>query len=414
MYRVTFFHPDLGIGGAERLIVDAALASQKLGHEVRIITTHHDPEHCFAETKDGTLPVTVIGNWLPRHIFGKLFALCAYIRMIYAAIGLYFLGIQSDVIFCDLVSISIPFLRLTTKRIIYYCHHPDQLLTSPGGWLKQLYRIPINYLEEITTGRADEILVNSIYTSKVFKNTFKRLSIKPGILYPSIHTDYFDSTKNIPKLNEIVGMNLPNDSIILLSINRYERKKNLSLALDIIAELKSLLSNDDYRRTYLIMAGGYDKRIKENVDHHMELIEHTNKLEINDKVIFLRSPSDVEKIGLLNNCTALIYTPPNEHFGIVPLEAMYFSKPVIAHNSGGPMETIINNKTGYLVDELSAHAFAQCISLLINNEQLRKQFGEAGKKRIIDTFSFSAFRRKLNDHILAQMLIDNLIKTKKM
>lgn len=80
--RVTFLHPDLGIGGAERLVVDAALALQHKGHDVDIVTSHHDPKHCFTETKDGTFRVTVVGDWLPRHIFGKFFAVFAYLRMV--------------------------------------------------------------------------------------------------------------------------------------------------------------------------------------------------------------------------------------------------------------------------------------------------------------------------------------------
>lgn len=82
MVRITFLHPDLGIGGAERLVVDAAVALKKSGHDVNFVTTFYDPERCFSETKDGSIPVHVVGNWLPRHIFGKFFALCAYIRMV--------------------------------------------------------------------------------------------------------------------------------------------------------------------------------------------------------------------------------------------------------------------------------------------------------------------------------------------
>lgn len=40
-------------GGAERLVVDAALGLQKLGHSVEIYTSHHNPKHCFDETRDG-------------------------------------------------------------------------------------------------------------------------------------------------------------------------------------------------------------------------------------------------------------------------------------------------------------------------------------------------------------------------
>lgn len=43
----------LSLGGAERLIVDAALGLQNAGYDVRIFTSHHDPAHSFEETNDG-------------------------------------------------------------------------------------------------------------------------------------------------------------------------------------------------------------------------------------------------------------------------------------------------------------------------------------------------------------------------
>lgn len=57
MVRVVFLHPDLGIGGAERLVVDAAVALKSKGCSVQIWTAHYDPTHCFSETLDPDLPV---------------------------------------------------------------------------------------------------------------------------------------------------------------------------------------------------------------------------------------------------------------------------------------------------------------------------------------------------------------------
>jgi hypothetical protein len=54
--HTVFFHPDLGIGGAERLVVDAAVALQERGHKVTIFTSHCDPRHCFDEARDGKPP----------------------------------------------------------------------------------------------------------------------------------------------------------------------------------------------------------------------------------------------------------------------------------------------------------------------------------------------------------------------
>jgi len=48
--KIAFVHPDLGIGGAERLVVDAAMALKNSGHEVTMYTSHHDKTHCFKET----------------------------------------------------------------------------------------------------------------------------------------------------------------------------------------------------------------------------------------------------------------------------------------------------------------------------------------------------------------------------
>lgn len=53
----VFFHPDLGIGGAERLVVDAAVGLQERGHEVVIFTNHCNPEHCFDECRDGRITI---------------------------------------------------------------------------------------------------------------------------------------------------------------------------------------------------------------------------------------------------------------------------------------------------------------------------------------------------------------------
>ena len=52
---IVFFHPDLGIGGAERLVIDGAVGLQNLGHKVTIFTCHCDPSHCFDEARDGLL-----------------------------------------------------------------------------------------------------------------------------------------------------------------------------------------------------------------------------------------------------------------------------------------------------------------------------------------------------------------------
>lgn len=411
MAKIIFLHPDLGIGGAERLVLDAALAFKKKGHDVSFYTNHHDPSHCFAETRDGTFPVTVVGDWIPRSILGKFKAACAYLRIVYAAIYLTWYVIpkqKPNMIFCDLISLCIPFLKLGNGdfRIIFYCHHPDKLLTKKGGILKKLYRAPLNWLEEFTTAQADKVIVNSRYTAKVYMKAFNKIKEIPDICYPSINTEFFENSAHKP-LEDIISIG--KDKFVFLSINRYERKKNLELALKSFEHLKHKLAPQDWDRVHLIMAGGYDPINLENIEHYNELTGLAAELDIENKVTFMKSPKEVEKVSLLYNCKALVYTPSNEHFGIVPLEAMYFSKPVIAVNSGGPTETIVNNITGFLCESKS-DAFAEAMKTLVLNQELGIRLGEAGRKRFEAKFSFNAFTEQLNSILLQEIRISESVK----
>ena len=78
----------------------------------------------------------------------------------------------------------------------------------------------------------------------------------------------------------------------------------------------------------------------ENVEHYNELIELAKSHDILKQVIFLRSLTNDERLLLLENTDVLLYTPENEHFGIVPVEAMFMGAIVVACNSGGPLESV--------------------------------------------------------------------------
>lgn len=397
MVRTLFIHPDLGIGGAERLVVDGAIALQKGGHIVKFLTNHHDPSHCFEETRNGTIEVETVGDWLPRSIFKRFTAACAYFRMLYASFyTAFFLSRQQvyDVIFVDSISVGIPILKWAkgSPKIIFYCHFPDQLLaTRTGSIWRKIYRFPINWAEEYTINRADVILVNSKFTRRVFKETFKKISVMPAVLYPSLNTKKFDEDA------AAANQKSKKDGIVrFLSINRYERKKNVPLVLKAFKQLEKIVSKSDYERCQLIIAGGYDHRVTENVEHFDELNEMAAKLGITEKCTFLKSPDDKTKTQLIQTCDALVYTPSNEHFGIVPVEAMYMRKPVIACNSGGPTETIINDSTGFLCDPFEED-FGKAMARFVGNDGKTSEImGEKGRKRVQQNFSFEAFAEKLN------------------
>lgn len=80
------------------------------------------------------------------------------------------------------------------------------------------------------------------------------------------------------------------------------------------------------------------------------------------KVEFLGAVSDERLHKLYADASGLLYPVEDEDFGIVPVEAMGYGIPVIAHNSGGPKETIEDGKTGILFDDLSVNGLKKAIA----------------------------------------------------
>lgn len=167
----------------------------------------------------------------------------------------------------------------------------------------------------------------------------------------------------------------------------------------LLAVLRDNLESKDFERVHLIIAGGYDPKLPENVDHYVELRQLAKDFNLDDHVTFLKSPSDEEKRALLEKCLALLYTPDREHFGIVPVEAMFCRRPVIALRSGGPIETVVDGSTGYLVtpnSEDTEMMFADRMAKFVQNSVLADEFGRRGRQRAAQNFSFDAFGEKLD------------------
>ena len=187
---------------------------------------------------------------------------------------------------------------------------------------------------------------------------------------------------------------------MFLSLNRFERKKNLELAIlsfDVL--IKSLSESESKSKAQdllLVVAGGYDPAVEENISYFEELNKLTKDLNLENNVIFRKSIGNDERIALINKATALLYTPDREHFGIVPIESMSLGTPVIAVNSGGPLETIVDGVTGFLCPQTNED-FAAAIEKFITAPELKIKFGKEGILRVKEMFSRKALGDKLEN-----------------
>ena len=106
-------------------------------------------------------------------------------------------------------------------------------------------------------------------------------------------------------------------------------------------------------------------------------------------VLFMLSVPGAFKTTLLRNSTLLVYTPTNEHFGIVPVEAMSEGVPVLAANTGGPLETVLENQTGWLRDVEDVPAWTTVMRKILHemDDDDRQACVQTGNKRAATEFS---------------------------
>lgn len=409
--KIAFVHPDLGIGGAERLVVDAAVGLQDLNNDVAIFTSHCDRSHCFEEVSSNLVNVTVFGDFLPTSFHGKFHILFAILRQLYLVLALIVSGTVKnyDYFIIDQLSFCIPLIyvfKTPQAKILFYCHFPDQLLSSPQGFLKRLYRIPFDWLEEYTTGLSDKLVVNSLFTKSVFHKTFPSIHADPDVIYPCVDIDQaIIETANDKLADNEVHAFFQNRQF-LLSINRFERKKNIELAINAYAKYKVYLETNGLKVPLLVVAGGFDARVAENVQylHELELLADSlalrhftirSKLLVlppSTNILFLPSIKTSIKKSLIKNTKILLYTPSNEHFGIVPVESMLFKTPVLAPDNGGPLESVVNyyddkeNATGFNVSADVDQWYKTLIDFQGLSDQQVTKLGDNGFKTVLKKF----------------------------
>ncbi|KAH0789308.1 Alpha-1,3/1,6-mannosyltransferase ALG2 [Histomonas meleagridis] len=371
MPKIAIIHPDLGIGGAERLILDVAHAVKAGNLETSIWTSRYEKDRAFKDAAD--FDIHIHGNYIPRHIFGCFHIIFALLRNLWLTIRCAMLS-NAEIFIVDQISAWVPILRLLKPKakVIFYCHFPDLLLAPHDSTLRKLYRLPFDFIEKFGIKRANLILVNSNFTAGKTKQVLGIENVE--VLYPCVDCSHK------------VERNRP-EKPVFISLNRYERKKNHGLAIQALAIVNK--TNPDAK---LIIAGGYDPMVSENVEHEEELKAIARYNGIENNVTFLRNITDEEKWRLIGNATAVIYTPTNEHFGIVPIEAMSVGVPVIGCNSGGPLETI--NTDGCKLCDSDPNEFAKAMVKVINDSDHCESL-----KKHAQLFGFESFQKQWEDQI---------------
>jgi len=350
-------------GGAERVILKIAQH-----YHAKIYTAEYNPDTTFPEFRD--LDVITIGS------FSKLKKILPYGRVMQGLnYGLGFYNLKLDDY--DVINAHIApshWIRNKNEKVLWYCHTPLRDIYDLYSFrlsLKKWYQKPVYVLGAKIAKKIDQKEVKRIeFIFANSENVKRRISKYYGredavVLNGGIEYEKY--------------ANLGDDKYFFYP-SRISPNKRQDFALRAFEIFKK--QNKGYR---LILTGAVSKD-KAFEDYYNKIKKEAKKIgdiEIFDNI------SDEKQRELYSKATAVLYTPLNEDYGLVPLEAMASGKPVIAVNEGGPKETIENNKTGFLIND--EKEMAAKMAFIAEHPKIAEDMGKRGIERIKKKYSWSRF-----------------------
>jgi alpha-maltose-1-phosphate synthase len=210
------------------------------------------------------------------------------------------------------------------------------------------------------------------------------------VIYNGIDLDEYQRTADTSALLEYgVDPSVP----YVLFVGRITRQKGVTHLVDAIAHLPA-------DTQVVLCAGAPDTpeiaaEMRAKVD---EARKHHPRIVWIEKMV-----SKQETIQLYSNCRVFCCPSVYEPFGIINLEAMACRAPVVASSTGGIKEVVVDGETGYLVpfEQDSATGFpvdpatfardlAGRIDILLKDPERCRRFGDAGRRRVEQIFSWKA------------------------
>ncbi len=126
-----------------------------------------------------------------------------------------------------------------------------------------------------------------------------------------------------------------------------------------------------------------------------DLFALSQTLGLNSTIIFTGTRCDIP--DLMNAMDVFVLSSISEGISLTLIEAMSCELPVVATDVGGNSEVVVDGETGFLVPLQSPSLMAERIQQLLNNVELRKDFGKKGRLRAVEYFSIKRAARQYEE-----------------
>ncbi len=353
--KVALVHESLTVpAGAEKVLAEL----HRLFPHAPIYTPLYKPEK-FPEFKDADVRTGSLNRWSFWRNHHQM-----AIPLLPFAMEQFDLS-EYDLVISDSTNAAKGVLTRPETLHICYCHSPMRWAWMPyldrrasQSWLRRWAAHYLRIWDVASLPRVDYWLCNSHTTASRIKKFYGKHA---KTIYPPIETAEHPQPSH------------DNDGYYL-TVGR--------------------LIPGNYKRTDLIIDGVKKAEVPLKIAGDGPLLDQFKKQAGSGHHIqLLGRVSDDERNHLYARCKAFIFAA-EEDFGIVPLEAMSYGKPVIAFGRGGASEYVIDKKTGILFPEQTADSLALAI-----REFEQVSFDPEAIAKHAEHFSPARFRREMLDFI---------------
>jgi len=327
--KIVFLFPHfLSPGGAANVVLQFAKALQSNGHQVEICCAKVSEEfrinHSDLKFTELNIPAS---NSIAYWVFLPFWQLKIHHQLN---------GYNDCILFPHVLPSNwwawIYKKRKNKVKVIWYCNEPSAFIHS-RAWINA---IPVQFMKwgakmfnpflkkiDIRLEKENDIVIcNSNFTAGQYQKIYQKKA--DAVIYPPLHV----KNRSLEK----------NKQDYILTVGRLSRFKNVDLLITAFRKLAMEL----FEIKLVIVGEGEDKSRLEQLSADLEL---ENRISFKGKI------TDEELAEVYQQARVTVICSYNEPFGLVPIESMINGTPVIAHNSGGPQETVRHSITGYLYND---------------------------------------------------------------
>lgn len=374
--RIVYVIGSMGLGGAEKHIVNVASELKKQGWDPHFfLIIHGGPLSKTLEENNIPIHSVEFPNWFPAIIKHKktrfaIVHLFSFFMFIYK-----YWKIRPDIthfflptayILGGIASLLSPVkARIMSRRSLndYKQEQPISFFVE-----KRLHKFM-----DVICGNSKAILeqlkVEGVDSSKL------------QLIYNGVDAKKYHPNHDKTIYREKLG--IPKDALVFVIIaNLIPYKGHVDL-INAFGKIKNDIGQD-----WVLLCLGRDDGIQS------ALYAETQKFNIENNILFLGSQSNVEDYLIASDVGIL--SSHQEGFSNAILECMSSGLPMVVTDVGGNAEAVINEKQGFVVPHHNPLALSEAILKLAHDKKLRDKMGKSARDRALNTFDIDSCINQYN------------------